>query len=235
MRAKQCRAEGHRWERRGSYRKCKRCGTLKREAPGPVTVKRPDPETGEVSEEALAQGSFKADDSGPISPAVREGILAGEEPPLIWPGDEACPVEKGQEIGLVFLRSLAGPVAQVAITITSLRRGKRGEHMADYSVRDDRALHLRHRHGYTRSQADSMDPDAPVLDPDTLKAFSTRSRLSTAEREEKRRENERRQERAAKAKLGETLAGLKPEGRAALLANIERACDGAKVGRLKAA
>lgn len=185
MSAKQCRAEGHRWESHGSYRKCLRCGAVKREAPGPVTVKRPDPETGEVSEETATQASFKDDDVGPISAAIRDRLLRGEDPALTWPGDQPCPVEKGQEIVLIYLRSLGGPVAQVSVTITALRRGKKGEHMADYRMRDDRSLYLRARRGYTRVREDSLDPDAPILDEATMKAFNARSRLRKAERKRK--------------------------------------------------
>jgi hypothetical protein len=114
-----------------------------------------------------------------------KAILHEERPALTWPGKERCPVTKGEEFGLVFLRSLAGPCAQVWITITKVKRGKKGEHMAEYSVRDDRPLYLRHRKGYTRSAADSLDPEAPVTDPATLTEFAASARLRSAERRSK--------------------------------------------------
>lgn len=157
-----------------------------------------------------------------IDAKTRQAILAGEFPALTWPGDKPCPVEKDQEIGFVYLRSLAGPVVQVAITITAIRRGKKGEHLADYSVRDDRPLYLRHRRGFTRSPADSTDPDAPITDEKTLREYSARSRLRAAEREERADEARRKRARAVRDRLRETLEGLQPEAQMTLLVTMER-------------
>jgi hypothetical protein len=99
-----------------------------------------------------------------LKPEIRRAILAGRRPQLIWPGNEPCPVRKGEQIGLVFLRSEYGPVPQVSITIVALRRGKKGEYIATYSIRDDRPLYLAPGSGYTSVRFLSPDPDVDVMD-----------------------------------------------------------------------
>src|SRR6476660_9380113 len=94
----------------------------------------------------------------------RSAILAGDHPEIIRPYVEPCPFEFAEEIALRTLPSLAGPVAQVSVTITGRRRGAKGEWIADYSVRDDRPLYLRHNSGSTRSAAESLDPEAAITD-----------------------------------------------------------------------
>lgn len=162
---------------------------------------------------------------GILSGKFRKAILGDEHPSLIWPGDHPCPVEKGDEIGLIWQRSLAGPAAQVSITITAVKRGKKGEHLAEYSVRDDRPLWLRHNEGYTRSRSESVDPEADVTDGKTLDEFAATSRLRTVRRqreEESEEEARRKRERAIRDRLRETLRGLNAESQVALLSCLER-------------
>lgn len=156
-----------------------------------------------------------------LSPDERGAILAGEHPTLIRVGKE-CPFEFAEQITLRTIPSLAGPVAQVSITIIGWKRGKKGEWIPEYSVRDDRPLYLRHNSGSTRSSAESVDPEAPITDPVTLKRYAAQGRLSKAQREANAEEAQRKRERAVRERLRETMKGLTPEAQVSLLAGIER-------------
>jgi hypothetical protein len=106
-----------------------------------------------------------------------KAILAGHHPEIVREG--TCPFEKGEVISLRTLQSRQGPVPQVSITITAIRRGKKGEHMPEYSVRDDRGTYLRHRGGTTRSPSESVDPEASLVDAGYQRALSEEGRLKT--------------------------------------------------------
>lgn len=113
-----------------------------------------------------------------LEPAERKAILAGGRPSIIRTADR-CPFELGDVIALRSLRSLDGPIPQVAITIVGWRRGKKGEWIARYSIRDDRPLYLGKGLRYTRVRSESIDPEADVLDPKALKRFAEEGHLKT--------------------------------------------------------
>lgn len=162
--------------------------------------------------------------TGLIDGKIR-AILVGEHPALTWSGKKPCPVKKGDQIGLVWQKTHFGPVAQVSITILAVRRGKKGEHLAEYSVRDDRPLYMRRRDGYSRSRAVSLDPTAPVTDDKILDEFKASSRLQEARRreaEDSEEEANRKRERSIRDRLRVTLKDLPPDAQMALLASIER-------------
>lgn len=155
-----------------------------------------------------------------LKPQERSAILADQHPQIIRPflDDESCPFEVGEVVVLRSQRSMAGSVPQVSITITGIGRGKKGEWIAHYSVRDDRGLYLAKGPGYTRSAADSLDWEAPVDDPSALQAYAAQGRLRSAERSVDRR----KRERAIRDRLRLTLEGLEVEAQIALLAALER-------------
>lgn len=162
--------------------------------------------------------------TGLIDGKIR-AILVGEHPALTWSGKRPCPVKKGDEIGLLWMKTHFGPVAQVWIKVLAVRRGKKGEHLAEYSVRDDRPLYMRRRDGYSRSRAVSLDPTAPVTDDKALDEFKASSRLREARRreaEDSAEEAARKRDRAVRERLKLTLRGLPVEGQTMLLAAIER-------------
>ena len=149
--------------------------TKRKRPPSKVSVRRPDRATGEVVNEVVSANRFKAEATA-LSHEVIAKVLAGQHPPLVWSAESPCPVERGQEITL---KKLQG-VPQVSLTITRIKGGKKGEHMAEYRVRDDRPEYLRHNIGTTRSPSDSVDPEAPVIDPTTLQEYATAGEQKTA-------------------------------------------------------
>lgn len=161
----------------------------------------------------------------------RSAILAHEFPDIIRPfvQGEACPFEPAEQIVLKALRSAQGPVPQVSITITGRHRGKKGEWIAEYSLRDDRPLYLRAGSGYTRSAADSIDPEASVEEEKTLKEYAASARLSHSKVDEVRR---KRQNDAARSALTEALSGLHGAARETFLTELQVLCRQAKLQRV---
>lgn len=106
---------------------CKGC---LEEAAALITVKVPDPETGEVAERLVRRSHFRPEpDLLPLPDSFQEQVLAGDRPTLKWSGYEDPPVEVGQLIPLT---------NQVFITISGLTRTRKGDHIAHYAVDDDR-------------------------------------------------------------------------------------------------
>lgn len=157
-----------------------------------------------------------------LTPPERSAILAQEFPDIIRPfiQGEDCPFHPAEQITLKALRSAKGPVPQVSITIIGRHRGKKGEWIAEYSVRDDRPLYMRPGSGYTRSAAESIDPEASVEDEATLQSFAISARLSHIQRQSS--EGERRKlERGLQRRLRETMRSLNPQAQIALLGKLE--------------
>jgi len=125
----ECKAKGHEWEDEGTYSKCGRCEKLKRNAQ-PVKVTRPLPETGEIIEQSLPVRAFKPERPEFLTTTFRTRVLAGERPGLIFPGDEDCPLELGQEIELT---------PNVSIAINRITKTKGGDHRCRYTILDQRA------------------------------------------------------------------------------------------------
>lgn len=97
---------------------------------GRVKVTKPN-EAGEILiEGAVSPEHFKKPRPGFITPAFRERVLAGEKPGLIFPGNEDCPIEVGEEVALT---------PNVSIAITRIKKTKGGDHRAKYAVIDMRA------------------------------------------------------------------------------------------------
>jgi hypothetical protein len=158
----------------------------------------------------------------------KSAILAGEHPLIIRPYEEGCPFKPAEQVVLRTQPSLAGPVAQVSITITGCKRGTKGEWIAEYSVRDDRPLYLRHNSGVTRSAAESLDPEAAITDEKALKEYAVRGRLASAERKQATAEIKRRQALAARSALTEAMASLEGQAREVFLIELQRMCRQAK-------
>lgn len=162
-----------------------------------------------------------------LTKAERSAILAGEHPQILR-AEDSCPFEKGDVITLKEIGTYQGPIPHVSITILGIARGKKGEWIAEYSVRDERGLYLRTGGGYTRSPSESVDKEAPVVDPATLKQYAASGRLSQARRRERDEEEMRRQNRAARSELTEALSNLGAEARVEFLADVQRLCRQAK-------
>ena len=64
----------------------------------------------------------------------RDRIRAGGAPRLTFPGDEPCPLEPGTEIVIA---------SNLSIRIERIRRTKKGEHIAFYTIRDFRVQLMR--------------------------------------------------------------------------------------------
>jgi hypothetical protein len=171
----------------------------------------------------------------------KRAILRGEHPRLERPyeDDEKPPFTPGDEIPLKELSSLAGPVSQVSIVILRCRRSKKGDWVASYSVKDDRALYVARQPGYTRLAEQSLDAEAPVLDEETEKRWETEQKLTRIQRaadREDAKEVRKKRQRQIRERLGKALDGLPPEGQIALLASVERLCkEAAPDATMKAA
>lgn len=134
-----------------------------------------------------------------LTATERNAILRGEFPPIVRTEEV---FKKGETIALKSIASLAGPVPLVSITVLKLKKGKKGEQIPEYSVRDDRGLYLAHNGGYTRSASASLDWEASVDDPSTLQSYvlegSQKTALQGAEgrQREKASEGQRKLQRA---------------------------------------
>jgi len=157
----------------------------------------------------------------------RSALLAGEFPRIIRKHEGKCPFEVGEEIVLRSQKTINGPIPQVSIEITGKHRKSVRSWEVIYCAKDNRGLYLG-KQGYTRSGAESIDPEAPVLDPDAQKRYAAQGRLARAERKERDDEARKAQGRAARARLTETLSGLTPEAHLAFLAKFNRMCEQAK-------
>jgi len=158
-------------------------------------------------------------------------ILDGKHPTLIW--DKDCPVAKGDEVYLSSSLGLDGnPIPTVWIQVTGLTRTKKGGTMIQYTVRDDRPLYLSggSNHimgkGYTRSAGHSVDPGAPVLDPETYRLITEETlsaRLRKAEAKTlKDNDDPKKKARAINDRLKVCLKGLEPTAQLELVAGIQR-------------
>lgn len=155
-----------------------------------------------------------------LKPSERSSIMAGEHPQIAraYCKGQPCPFVKGEVTVLHSQRTMGEPAPLVSITILGHNRTKKGAWLAEYSVRDDRGLYLAKGPGYTRSRSGSLDPDAAVEDPGTLKRYAAQGRLRRAEHAEETK----RHEKLLRERLRSTLKGLGPEAQTALLANLER-------------
>jgi hypothetical protein len=126
---RECKAKGHEWEDEGTYSKCERCEKLKRNVQ-PVKVVRPIRETGEIVEQSLPVRAFKPERPEFLTTNFRSRVLAGDRPGLIFPGNEDCPLELGQEIELT---------PNVSIAINRITKTKGGDHRCRYTILDQRA------------------------------------------------------------------------------------------------
>jgi hypothetical protein len=157
-----------------------------------------------------------------LKPDERAAILKGEYPEIVRPHDNGCPFEAGEEIVLRTQRSLAGPIPLVSLIITAKHRKNPRTWQAIYAVKDERGLYMAKATGYTRSASQSLDWEAPVLDPAAQKAYAAQGRLQAAQRKEDQREALKRQQRALRTELVHTLKNLGGEEAVALLAQIQK-------------
>lgn len=127
-----CKDKGHDWDNQGTYSRCKRsnCGKVRRNGAASIRVKRVVSETGELIEQTVPAGSFKTERPTAIAAGFREKVLAGMRPGLIFPGQEECPLEAGQELPLT---------PNVSIFIYRITKTKGGDHRCRYQVIDMRA------------------------------------------------------------------------------------------------
>lgn len=179
------------------------------------TTLRPDPKR-------LCRACLKAGRvSGfKLKPKERAAILAGERPEIVRPYEsgQPCPFVKGEQVTIKSRRSMAGNSPLVWIVFEGHNRTKQGDWKARYLIRDDRSLYLAKGPGYTRSASSSLDPDAAVLDEETLKEYAVQGKL----RREERAEDQKAREKALRERLRVTLKDLEPTARLALLAALER-------------
>jgi hypothetical protein len=167
---------------------------------------------------------------GQLKASERAKLLRGEWPSLTRPfaEGEPPPFQQGEE----FVLRRFGGAKQVWLTITNVKRERKGGWKVEYSFADHRPLFLRRGGNLTRVAADSCDPEAPVIDKETQKAWQAKARLESIQRKEdaERRgdhvselteANRRKRERVIRDRLRETLAGLEPAAAVALLARIE--------------
>jgi hypothetical protein len=97
---------------------------------GRVKVTKPNKAGEIVIEGAVPEGRFKPERPDFIDSTFRARVLAGERPGLVFPGEEDCPVEGGDEIALT---------PNVAIAITRVTKTKGGDHRGRYDIIDMRA------------------------------------------------------------------------------------------------
>lgn len=200
----QCRREGHEWRTGTVYAKCERCGKLKRN-PAPVRVQRVVPDTGEIIEQTRPERSFRPERDDTISREFTTKVLAGERPGLIFPGDEDCPLETGQEVALT---------ADVSIVVHRVTKTKGGDHRCKYAVRDFRETLIRRTPpsaeppetdeegfpvphtkeaidaatidgSYTQDPRQAIPSGAPEVDVEYRRVLGTKSRARQAERNRK--------------------------------------------------
>lgn len=169
----------------------------------------------------------------PIDPKLtvseRNAILRGGHPAIVRAEKT---FQKGEVIPLKSIGSEAGPVPVVSITCLSLKKGKKGEQVLEYSVRDDRGVH-QGRNGYVYdsrfavkaqdsqeaatldkvSYADQTDqqknlgspPEPELVEPEEIGSlkFSMEARLR--HREEKAKERAERNARADAKRLASRI------------------------------
>jgi len=130
-----------------------------------------------------------------LTASERNSILRGGHPAIVRAEKTFL---KGEVIALKSIGSEAGPVPVVSITCLSLKKGKKGEQILEYSVRDDRGLYLAHNGGYTRSGSASLDWEAPVDDPAAIQTYVLEGAQKTSLQGAKARQQERRSKDAKK-------------------------------------
>jgi hypothetical protein len=165
--------------------------------------------------------------SAGLKASERAKLLRGEWPSLSRPFVEGAPppFEQGEE----FVLRKFGGTKQVWVTIMVVKRERKGGWNIEYSFADHRPLFLRRGGNLTRVAADSCDPEAPVIDKETQKAWQVKARLESVERKEAAEQRDgrvselaqRQRERVVRDRLRETIAGLEPAAATALLARIE--------------
>jgi hypothetical protein len=200
----ECKAKGHEWKDEGTYSKCSRCAKLKRNVQ-PIKVVRPIAETGEIIEQSLPPGAFKATEEPLVTRDFTAKVLAGDRPGLIFPGDKDCPLENGQEVELT---------SNVSLVVIRVSKTKGGDHRCRYSVRDFRETLIRRtpkmhepperdEYGYpiphtkeaiaaatvdgnyTQDPRQAVPSTGPEVDVEYRRVLGTRSRTRAAERKRK--------------------------------------------------
>lgn len=227
------------WRRIDSRSVCKGC---LEEVAALITVKVPDPDTGEVVERLVRRFHFRPEpDLLPLPDSFKEQVLAGDRPTLKWSGYEDPPVEVGQLVQLT---------NQVFITISGLTRTRKGDHIAHYAVDDDRpalprrtppmhqppefdhlSLPIPHTKesiaaatidgNYTQDPKQAVTGVAPEVDVEYRRVLGVRRRMKQISNESTE-EVRRKRERAIRDRLREVLKGLDPENQVLLLAKIEQ-------------
>jgi hypothetical protein len=115
-----------------------------------------------------------------LKPNETAAILAGKHPEIVRPHEGSCPFEVGEEIVLKTTNTINGPIPEVSITVTGHHRHRNGAWEALYSVKDDRGVYVNRGLGYTRSPSGSLDPEAPVLDPEVIEDYAMEAQAKTA-------------------------------------------------------
>jgi hypothetical protein len=115
-----------------------------------------------------------------LKPSEKAAILSGKHPEIVRPHEGTCPFEVGEEITLKTTNTINGPIPEVSITVTGHHRHKNGAWEALYSVKDDRGVYVNQGLGYTRSPSRSLDPEAPVLDPEVIEEYAMDAQAKTA-------------------------------------------------------
>lgn len=154
-------------------------------------------------------------------PGIRARILNGEEPSLTWPGDEPCPVAKGDEVAILIRRMPEHQdefIVNCGIVITKVSRTKDGKWIAEYDVEDGRQLYLGTSETYTRSRERTIDPDAPVIDPVAQQKYSEEARVKKATR---RKDTPQSRRKRVAHYINEALAGKDELEELALLKRVE--------------
>jgi len=210
-------------------------GTMSKWArPDPSTLDRPkssvrvikaDPKTGEIIEKTVSAQSLRPKRPEYIPQRAKQEILAGERPAIKWPGDKDCPVVVGQVVALG---------TRVQITITGIRRNRRGEHVADYRLRDDRPVLMRRTPkmfeapevdglgfpieptkeainaatidgNYTQDPSRAVSDGGEVPDVEYRTALGLKSRMGAAQAKEKAEERAREDARRFAAQIRDIL------------------------------
>lgn len=118
-----------------------------------------------------------------------------------------------------------GQVVQLERDI-SIKITKRTKLGWDYSLRDDRPrlLHRNSSHGYTHVPSQAVHAEPEAVDEAAQRELTVRAhdRASRRFSEQDAEELRRKQERAVRDRLRETLRNLEPYAQQALLAKLER-------------
>ena len=174
-------------------------------------------------------------------------VLHGNRPELRWSDSRSVPVKPGD---VVVLSAMSGPdIAEdlpqekrwqvaathegerVTLTITGLRRAKKGAVVAEYRLRDDRPLYMARGSGLTRDPLRSIDPDADVPEADYLRRLCAEKDIENQVL--RRRQRARAQELALEAELASkrerALTGRSKRATRAIIRhrrNLSRRFDG---------